>query len=1000
MKMIRIGPAFTLLCVLAAGVAATGHAAAAAPPAPTSLSPADGANVTVPFTISWASVSDPSGILGYNWQVSSSSSFTIVVLQNSTNGLTQDTVSGLPNGTYFWRVDAVNNAFVTGAWSPGQSFIVTAAGPGEPGSPTLAPTQAYSTFHPFESITFNWTAVPGAATYVLQAATDPNFPIVTRIQFDNIPNTTMTFEIGNPEGSYFARVIAVNSNGIAGVPSNVITFSVFFNNPIGPAPVLSSPATGTALTLPVTLTWADVPNPQPSGYELQIARDAGFASIEEDDPQLNGPSRTVLSLTSGTKFWRVRSAQGDNSPTTSAETAFSAARSFTIPSAPPTPVSVTVVSNPLYSGNTSWVAVQLTSAVAATGATVNLSSSNSTAAPVPATVAMPGNTAWTQFQMTTGQVTSPTVVTLTATLNSASAAVQFTLLPPSLNSLIIAPGTISGGAQPEAIVMLNGLAPAGGAVVNLSSDSPAVQPPAVANVAPGSASASLAIPTSTVTANTTATLTATWNGVSAQSHVTLTAQQPPTSITLSPASTVGQSGGSFATVSIASPAPTDDSLQVTVDNPSVATMVPNSVTIPAGNTTGGFNIFTTAVTTTTVVTISVSGGGVTQSATLTVTPAAPPPATLSAITLSPSTVAGGATSQGTATLASAAPSGGAVVTLTSSNTARATVPASVMVAAGATSAAFTVTTATAAASTSATIGGASGGVSRNAVLTISKTPAAAALSSIAVSPASVTGGTASQGTVTLTSAAPSGGAVVTLTSSNTAAATVPASVTVAAGATKATFTVSTVSVVSSTSATIGGTFAGVSRTAVLTVTPPPPPASLSSAAVSPASVTGGTSSQGTVTLTSAAPSGGFTATLSSNNPAAAVPASVTVVQGATSATFAIATSSVTASTPVTITASAGGVTRTATLTVTPPGQSATLTVTATGRSGERVTSNPAGINVAVGSTMPASFTTGTSITLTVSNGRNAAWSGACTNGGSKTCTFTLTGNATVTANVQ
>jgi hypothetical protein len=79
-----------------------------------------------------------------------------------------------------------------------------------------------------------------------------------------------------------------------------------------------------------------------------------------------------------------------------------------------------------------------------------------------------------------------------------------------------------------------------------------------------------------------------------------------------------------------------------------------------------------------------------------------------------------------------------------------------------------------------------------------------------------------------------------------------------------------------------------------------------------------------------------------------------------------------------------------------------VTVTATGRSGERVTSTPVGINVLVGSTGSASFTTGTSITLTVSNGRTAIWSGACSSGGSKTksCQFTLTANASVTANVQ
>jgi hypothetical protein len=105
---------------------------------------------------------------------------------------------------------------------------------------------------------------------------------------------------------------------------------------------------------------------------------------------------------------------------------------------------------------------------------------------------------------------------------------------------------------------------------------------------------------------------------------------------------------------------------------------------------------------------------------------------------------------------------------------------------------------------------------------------------------------------------------------------------------------------------------------------------------------------------------------------------------------------------VTITANAGGVTRTATLTVTAPAQTAVLTVTATGRSGERVTSNAAGINVAVGSSGSASFATGTTITLSATNSRDVIWSGACSSGGNKTktCTFTLNGNASVTANEQ
>jgi hypothetical protein len=198
-----------------------------------------------------------------------------------------------------------------------------------------------------------------------------------------------------------------------------------------------------------------------------------------------------------------------------------------------------------------------------------------------------------------------------------------------------------------------------------------------------------------------------------------------------------------------------------------------------------------------------------------------------------------------------------------------------------------------------------------------------------------------------------------------------------------------------------GAWSSIRRFTPQSSSPPPATAALSGLSVSPASVTGGTAAQGTVTLTAAAPAGGFPVTLSSSG-GATVPANVSVTQGATSAGFTITTSAVTASTPVTITASAGSVTRTATLTVTPPGQDATLTVTATGRGGERVTSSPAGINVAVGGTGSAAFSVGTRITLSATNQRDVIWSGACSSGGQKvkSCAFTLNGSAAVTANVQ
>jgi hypothetical protein len=99
----------------------------------------------------------------------------------------------------------------------------------------------------------------------------------------------------------------------------------------------------------------------------------------------------------------------------------------------------------------------------------------------------------------------------------------------------------------------------------------------------------------------------------------------------------------------------------------------------------------------------------------------------------------------------------------------------------------------------------------------------ASLSSLTVSPTDVVGPDPATGTVTLNSAAPSGGFTVDLTSDNTAVATVPPSVTVPAGSTRATFTVSTKEVTNAQSAVIIGTVGGdfsTERHAVITVWDP------------------------------------------------------------------------------------------------------------------------------------------------------------------------------------
>ena len=390
--------------------------------------------------------------------------------------------------------------------------------------------------------------------------------------------------------------------------------------------------------------------------------------------------------------------------------------------------------------------------------------------------------------------------------------------------------------------------------------------------------------------------------------------------------TVTAGTSSAGSVILNDPAPVGG-FTVTLQSSSPAATVPASVTVAAGATSAGFTATTTAVTVSTNVTITAAGGGVSVSTTLTVNPgAAPPPpppapaASLSAVSVNPVSVVGGISSAGTVTLTSAAPVGGLIVSL-SSNSASAVVPASVTVAAGATSAGFTATTTTVTVATSVTLTGTAGAVVRTATLTVNPAaapppPPPASLSAVSLNPVSVIGGISSAGTITLTGAAPTGGLIVSLSSSSPAAA-VPASVTIAAGATSAGFTATTTAVTVSTGVTITAAAGGVVRTATLTVNPAP--ASLSAVSVIPDSVLGGISSAGTVTLTRAAPIGGLVVSLTSSLPAvAAVPASVTIAAGATSAGFVVTTTVATVSTNVTLTATLAGVVRTAALNVHPP----------------------------------------------------------------------------------
>jgi hypothetical protein len=287
-----------------------------------------------------------------------------------------------------------------------------------------------------------------------------------------------------------------------------------------------------------------------------------------------------------------------------------------------------------------------------------------------------------------------------------------------------------------------------------------------------------------------------------------TSVDPPT-LSFSPGSV---SGGVSASGTVALGFPLATALTVSLKSSSADAQVPSSVVVPAGAKSANFTVKTVAVqknvTATITATVAAAEGTASGAASLIVD--AP---VLSKAYLSPLTVVGGSSASGYALLSSVAPSGGFVVTL-SSNSSAATVPATITVPAGSTkSPTFVVTTVPVATNTSALIIVTGG----NYYVKFDLTVQAPYLYSFVLSPTTLIGGSSSTGTVTISSAAPTGGLKVAL-ASNSASATVPATVTIPAGKTSATFTVKTSKVTTQTTAAIKATY-GVFQTQYLTIKP-------------------------------------------------------------------------------------------------------------------------------------------------------------------------------------
>jgi hypothetical protein len=289
---------------------------------------------------------------------------------------------------------------------------------------------------------------------------------------------------------------------------------------------------------------------------------------------------------------------------------------------------------------------------------------------------------------------------------------------------------------------------------------------------------------------------------------------------------------------------------------------------------------------------------------------------IQSLVVDPSTVVGGQTSTGTVHLTEAAPTGGATVTLTSGSGAI-TVPASVIVRQGETSASFTVNTNEVGQVSPRKIFANYNGEAE-AVLTLLPV---SRLKTLTLNPSMVVGGNNVDGIVELTFDAPSGGAVVQLTSGS-AAIIVPPSITVAEGQVTASAVIATMPVQTTAVREVYASFMGVTRAASLTLNPGVHPATFT---INPSTVFGGDTATGTVTLSAPAPFGGATLQVSSSSSAIVVPPTVAVPPLASSVSFPIETKSVGAVFTRHVVVTLNGVSRAAEITLIPALEMETFT---------------------------------------------------------------------------
>lgn len=289
-------------------VSVTPQAQAAAPDAPTVLSPAAGESVDGLVTLAW---NRPSGAVEFDVRIDDAADFAtpLVSISNTTNLSHVPTVE-LPAGDLWWQVRA-GDGTTESDWIT-ESFSHRAKSAPDP----IRPLAGAVIQPPTDTPRFAWRPVRGAASYKLEVSPDRYFTDPALVISSTQKTTAAVLTGYQVPGPYYWRVKAVLSNGYSTEWSPSLLYTVKGL----PAATHASPEDDNfdRPVREVVLDWNPVPGAV--SYDLEIGTDINFLSVVHSRINSAGVVGTRYSPPDGLDndeyYWRVRpvDASGNKAP--------------------------------------------------------------------------------------------------------------------------------------------------------------------------------------------------------------------------------------------------------------------------------------------------------------------------------------------------------------------------------------------------------------------------------------------------------------------------------------------------------------------------------------------------------------------------------------------------------------------------------------------------------------------------------------------------------------